>query len=226
MRVSAIVLLVICALLALSCGNPTQPCGAFTFNATPISRGENVNVNFNFNPALCGAACTCNTIAYIQIVRVVDRNTGAFLAPNSDQQNRIVTGQADATQNGWSVDRLSGRVWGYYGRNNDGVFSPTLTTGSNTSTATLRDMPSGWDDNVWLDFVSVPVCIDNAASCNNTLDGYWYWFFIVGTGGTTGQPFSEVGVDWMQDAFDKSVNEWNNDAPGLGKNSFPAMTRM
>jgi hypothetical protein len=30
----------------------------------------------------------------------------------------------------------------------------------------------------------------------------------------------------MQDALDKSVIEWNNDAAGLAKNSFPAMTRL
>jgi len=155
---------------------------------------------------------------------VIDRDTGEFIAPNSDQQNRIVTGDPNA--NGWAVDRISNRKWGYYARFDDGTFATYLTTGSNTSPAILGDDPGGFPDNTWMDFVSVPVCIDSSASCNNTLDGYWYWWFVIGAGGATGQPFSEVGVDWMQYAFDKSVVEWNNDAPGLGKHSFPAMTRM
>jgi hypothetical protein len=158
-------------------------------------------------------------------VRIIDRVTGNFLAPNSDQQNRIVTGDPDATQNGWAVDRLAGRNWGYYGRNNDGSFASTLTPGSNTTAAVLRDTPSGWPDNSWFDAVTTAVCIDSS-TCNNTLDGYYYWLFIVGTDGTTQAPFNEVGVDWMQDALDKSVIEWNNDAAGLAKNSFPAMTRL
>jgi hypothetical protein len=208
------------------CGNPTQPCGTFTFTGSPTTnRGVNVTVNFTFNPATCGATCTNNKIVYIQIVRIIDRDTGNFLAPNSDQQNRIVTGDPDATQNGWAVDRLAGRIWGYYGRNNDGSFASTLTPGSNTTQAVLRDTPSGWPDNSWFDAVSTAVCIDSS-TCNNTLDGYYYWLFVVGTGGTTQAPFNEVGVDWMQDALDKSVIEWNNDAASLSKNSFPAMTRL
>jgi hypothetical protein len=210
----------------LACGTPTQPCGTFSFSGTPTPRGENVSVTFNFNPATCGAACTCNTIAYIQIVRVINRDTGEFLAPNSDQQNRIVTGDPDATQNGWSVDRIANRQWGYYARFNDGTFDTYLTTGSNTTPAILGDGPGGFPDNTWMDFVSVPVCIDSSAACNNALTGYWYWLFIIPPGGVTSPPFSEVGVTWMQDAFDKSVVEWNNDAPGLGKHPFPAMTRM
>jgi len=226
MRKQFICLLTLTFLVLLSCGNPTQPCGTFSFTGSPTTnRGVDVVVNFNFNPATCGATCSNNTVAYIQIVRIIDQDTGNFLAPNSDQQNRIVTGDPSATQNGWAVDRLSGRVWGYYGRNNDGTFAGTLTTGSNTTTATLRDTPSGWPDRSWFDAVSVPTCI-TGTTCNNTMDGYYYWLFVVGAGGTTGAPFNEVGVDWMQDAVDKSVTEWNNDAPGLTKNSFPALSRL
>jgi hypothetical protein len=227
MRTKIALACMLLVLLALGCGNPTFPCGNFTFTGAGHSdAGVSVIVDFDFNPATCGATCTCNTICYIQIVRIIDRDTGAFLAPNSDQQNRIVTGQPSATQNGWAVDRLSNRVWGYYGRNNDGTFASTLTPGSNTTAAILKDTPSGWPSNSWFDAVSVPVCIDASASCQNKLLGYYYWLFIVGSDGSGSDPFSEVGVDWMQDAFNKSVIEWNNDAPGLGKNSFPAMSQL
>jgi len=219
---SAIALL---ALFVTACGTPTSPCGTFTYTGAPhANRGINTQVDFNFNPATCGATCTCNTIAYVQIVRVIDNNTGNFLAPGPEQQNRIVTTGPDATQNGWAVDRIDGRTWGYYGRNNDGTFA-LVTPGSNTSTATLVDGPNGWPDNTWFDAVSVPVCIDAAATCNNRLLGYEYWLFVVANG-AAGAPFNEVGVTWMQSAFDRAVTEWNNDAPGLGKTSLPAMSAL
>lgn len=217
--------IVLFALLALSCGTPTLPCGTFTFTGTPVGTNLNVNVNFNFNPATCGAACTCNTICYVQIVRVVDRDTGNFLAPGPEQRARIVTGLSP-TQDGWSVDRIDTRVWGYYGRNNDATFAGTLTTGSNTTAAILRDGPGGFPANTWMDFVSVPVCIDSSASCNNRLLGYYYWFFILDSSGNATDPFDEIGVTWMQQSFDSAVVEWNNDAPGLGKNNLPGMTPL
>ena len=215
------------AVLAIACGTPTLPCGTFAFTGTPHSnRGINASVTFNFNAATCGAAaCNCNTICYIQIVRIIDRNTGNFLAPSTEQQNRIVT-TGTPTQNGWAVDRIDDRVWGYYARFNDGTFANYLTTGSNTTPAILTDGPSGWPNNSWFDAVSVPVCIDAAATCNNRLEGYYYWLFVVDNTGTAGDPFDEIGVTWMQDSFNLAVAEWNTDAPGLGKNTFPAMSPL
>jgi hypothetical protein len=210
------------------CGEASTPCGVFTFTGTPhTDAGIDNTVSFAFDPAQCGApACATNTIAYVQIVRIVDITTGNFLSPNSDQTNRIVTGNASASMNGWAVDRISNRVWGYYGRNNDGSFSGTLTPGSNAVAAVLRDRPSGWPDNSWFDAVSVPVCIDAASTCVNQLLGYYYWLFVVSSTGTVGTPFDEIGRTWHRDAVDLAVVEWNNDAAGLGKNAFPAFTRM
>jgi hypothetical protein len=37
---------------------------------------------------------------------------------------------------------------------------------------------------------------------------------------------SEIGVDWMQDAVDAAVAQWNATAAGLGVNPFPTLTRM
>ena len=216
------------ALVSLQCGPESAPCGTFTYTATPHSnRGIDNSVTFAFNPATCGAAaCTTNTIAYVQIVRIIDLATGNFLSPNSDQTNRIVTGNATPAFNGWAVDRLSGRNWGYYGRNNDGSFASTLTPGSNTVSAVLRDSPSGWPDGSWFDAVSVPVCIDASSTCVNQFLGFYYWLFTVNTGGAVGGPLDEIARQWHRDAVDLAVVEWNNDAPGLGKNSFPAFSRM
>jgi hypothetical protein len=67
--------LVLLAVLAIACGTPTLPCGTFSFTGAPhANRGVNVSVTFNFNAATCGAAaCNCNTICYIQIVRIIAR---------------------------------------------------------------------------------------------------------------------------------------------------------
>jgi len=159
-------------------------------------------------------------------VRILDTDTGEYIAPSSEQKARIVTGQADATQDGWAVDRIDGRVWGYYARNNDGSFASYLTTGSNSTPAVLGDGPSGWPDNSWFDAVDVPVCIDPNSSCSNNLLGYYYWLFVVAPGGTTGDPINEIGVEWNPSAVDLAIAQWNATAPGVGKNVFPAFTRM
>lgn len=218
----------IAALLITSCGPATVPCGSFSFTGAPhTNRGITMSLDFDFDPATCSApACTCNTVAWVQIVRIVDLSNGNFLSPNSQQTNRMVTGRPQSFLNGWAIDRLSGRVWGYYGRNNDGSFASYVTTGSNATTAVLGDTPSGWPDRSWFDAVSVPVCIDASAGCVNQLTGFYYWLFTVAVGGTVGAPFDKIAVEWHRDAVDESVTEWNNDAPGLGKNTFPAFTRM
>ena len=227
MRIARYLAAVLSVILG-GCGPATTPCGTFTFAGNSIANGGiNCQVSFAFSTAACGAAaCNCGTIAYVQIVRIIDRDTGNYLQPFSEQANRMVTGNATVAFNGWAVDRLAGRVWGYYGRNNDGTFAGTLTTGSNATAAVLRDTPSGWAVNNWFDAVSVPVCIDAKAGCVNRLLGYQYWLFVVQSDGSGSNPFSELGRDWHRDGFNLSVAEWNTDAPGLGKNTFPAMSAL
>ena len=215
-------------MLVVGCGPASNPCGTFTFTGTGNSpiRGANIQVDFAFNPSSCSSTCTCNTICYIQCVRIIDINTGNFLSPNTDQTNRIVTGNATAAYNGWAIDRLSNRVWGYYGRNNDGTFAGTIITGSNSTTATLFDVPRGWPDNSWFDAITVPVCIASGSPCVDHLLGYYYWLFIVNPGPSVDDPFHEIGRLWHRDVVDLCITEWNNDAAALLKNAFPAMSRL
>jgi len=223
-----IALLVVASLLA-ACGPASQPCGAFSFTGSPhADQGVTVEVTFDFDPSTCSApATTATTIAYVQIVRIIDFDTGAFLAPSSEQQNRIVTGQSQTSLNGWAIDRIAGRIWGYYGRNNDGSFAGTITTGSNSTDAILRDVPANWPNRTWFDAVSVPDClVGTAGSCQDHLLGYYYWLFFVDSSGVTGAPGHAIARQWHQDAVDLSVTEWNSDAAGLGKNAFPTLSRM
>ncbi|CAL1517159.1 hypothetical protein [Chitinophaga sp. MM2321] len=213
--------------LAAGCGKPTLPCGVFNFTGTPHSnRGINMQLNFAFDPALCkGAACNCDSVVYVQMIRVIDIETGNYLSPNSEQTARMVTGNPQPAFNGWAVDRLSGKQWGYYGRNDDNTFAGTITIGSDHTTATLLDGPFGWPDNSWFDAVSVPVCIDRTAACVNKLSGYYYWLFTINNG-VAGNPFHEIAVTWHQDAFDAAVAQWNATAPSAGKHVFPTFSRM
>jgi hypothetical protein len=207
------------------CGAQTAPCGTFRFASTPDPASDlKATVDFSFTPDVCGVACTCDEVVYVQIVRVVDMDTGAFIAPNSEQGDRIVTGQAEATLNGWAIDRIDNRVWGYYGRRNDGSFV-NVTIGSNTTAATLLDRPSV-PPNTSFEAVSVPTCISAGATCLARALGAYYWMYAVDSAGTASDPFDEIAVTWMQTAFDRAVTEWNNDAAALGKNELPAMSPL
>src|SRR5205807_936923 len=78
----------VASLLALTACTPsTVPCGAFSYTGAPIANGGiSCQVSFSFNTAACSApACTCDTIAYLQIVRIIDRDTGNFIQPHSEQ---------------------------------------------------------------------------------------------------------------------------------------------
>ena len=226
-----IVVLLLCVALTgivSACGPATVPCGTFVFTGAPHSNcGIDMSLDFTFDPAACKApATTATTIAYIQIVRIIDGDTGDYLAPNSEQQDRIVTGRSTASMNGWAVDRLATRDRGDYGVGDDGTFAGTLTTGSSTSVATLRDKPSGWPNNSWFDAVSVPDCLVGVTGCQDRMLGYYYWLFLVGSTGTVGNPVNIVAVEWHRDAVDESVIEWDADAGGLSKHGFPALARM
>jgi len=208
----------------------TTPCGSFSFMGTGINsqRGVSVNVSFNFNPASCSSVCTSRANAYAQVVRIIDRDTGGFVAPNSEQADRIVTGRPNANMNGWAIDRIAGRRWGHFGRNNDGTFAATVTVGSNTASAILVDNTAVVPNHTWFESVSVPVSIDAESACVNGLLGFEHWWFTFDDDGTevvTGPNWS-IGLRWHRGAFDEAVAEWNADTAGLGKTLFPPMTHL
>ncbi len=225
MRIPGSSAFALCLLALAGCGTATVPCGQFTFTGSPASNGGiSCQVSFSFSPPACqAAACPCNAIAYVQIVRIIDLDTGDYLQPHSEQVNRMVTGNATVAYNGWAVDRVFGRIWGYYGRNDDGSFAKTVALGNNSTPAIMADTPQGWAVNTWFDAVSVPVCIAGPA-CNNRLLGYEYWAFLVQTSGSGSDPFSETGRQWHQSVVDLAVANWNAAAATLGKQPFPAMT--
>lgn len=214
-------------ILVLAGCNPVLACGDFTFTGTEVdtssSNGIDMNVSFDFDPSVCSSTCYCDEVVYIQIVRTYDLSNATYLYPSTEKMNR-------ATADGYYLDRLAGKIWGYYGRNDDGTFASSLTPGSNTSDAILFDSPRRPESEPWLGIwwqaVSVPVCIDTSSGCSNNLLGYYFWSWLVNdSGDVTGI------VDWtatspQADSVDDAVVEWNSQAPGLGKNTFPTFTDL
>jgi hypothetical protein len=220
-----LVFLLLVALLVPACTS-LKRCGEFTFTGTKVDtsdqNGIDMNVSFDFNPADCGSPCTCNPVCYIQIVRTVDMETFTYIYPSSEKQDR-------ATANGWYIDRLEGKKWGYYGRNDDGSFASTLDPGSETDPAILFDGPRRQSEpwlNIWWEAVSVPVCIQSGSGCANKLLGYYFWSWLVDTAGTVTGIVNAVAWEPLEQETDAAVGRWNAQAPGLGKNTFPAFTRL
>jgi hypothetical protein len=183
-----------------------------------------MDLDFSFAPAECDVDCTWNKVVFVQMLRSVDHDDGTFYYASSEKEDR-------ATAEGWHIDRLASRIWGYYGRNDDGSFAGTITVGSDTSTATLSDFPKRGEEEPWIGFtwmaITVPVCIENPASaCNEQLLGYYEWVWLVDDTGAVPGTLHWVSPKGFKDDFDDAVTEWNSQAPGLGKNTFPAFTRL
>lgn len=212
---------------ALSSCTPTSACGSFGFtgsvNDTSTSNGISASVDFDFTPSACGSAATCNLVAFVQIVRTLDLHDATALYPSTEKQDR-------ATADGWYIDRLAGRIWGYYGRNDDGTWASTVTTGSNTTTATLRDSPSRPESEPWLGIwwmaVTVPVCLETSSTVLNNLLGYYFWSWVASDAGAVGDPLDAVAWVPQDQSFADAVTEWNLQAPGLGKNPFPTFVNI
>ncbi len=129
------------------------------------------------------------------------------------------------------MDRLTGRKWGYYGRNDDGAFANNLTPGNNTTDAILFDQPSRSSSmtNIWWQSVSASVSIDGGQnSCTNNFLGYYFWSWIVDDARTTSDDKIVHAVAWenLQNIMDDAVAAWNSQAPGLGHNTFPTFNKL
>ncbi len=201
------------------------PCGDFTFTGTifdtSTSNGINMNLRFNFNPADCGSDCSCDTVCYVQMVRTYAFDGGTYLYPSSEKSNR-------ATAYGWYIDRLEGKIWGYYGRNDNGSFASSLVPGTNTTDAILYDSPRRGEGSpylgIWWQAVSVPVCIDGDSGCHDFMLGSYFWSWLVNDAGTVTGIVKTEAWEPLDTHFDDAVAEWNVQAPTLGKNTFPVFS--
>lgn len=227
-RFAAQLLVLVWCGMSLAACTQIHPCGTFAFtgnaNDGATSNGITMNLGFDFDPAACGETCTTNTVAYIQMVRTYNVDDGTYSYISEEHQARAIA-------YGWYVDRLTGRIWGYYGRNNDGTWAGNLTPGNNTTNAVLFDAPSRPDSmrNIWWQAVSAPVSINGGAgSCNNNFLGYYYWSWFVDSAGHLTNNEIIKGTAWedLHLAMDDAVAAWNAQAPGIGHNVFPAFVKL
>lgn len=179
---------------------PVPACGTFSVNHENVPdfarandgnpfHGQHVTITFKFDPSRCHAACTCNRIAFVQVVKFVRWDGGATVGTDfqvDPWQSGRCTGDPVP---GWAVDKLSagGRRYGFYARRDDGTFPPApppqgpitfdppVQVGSNTQPAILFDSP-GVSTGVSNDFgffaVTAPVCIDDQSACNDQVLGH------------------------------------------------------
>jgi len=205
-----------------------DPCGEFTFAGTAVDgtslNGIDMSLAFAFDPALCGSDCQADTICYVQMVRTYDFANGTYSYISEEHEDRAIA-------YGWYVDRLSGKAWGYYGRNDNGSFAANLSPGDNATPAILFDGPRRSDSmhSIWWQAVSGAVSIDGGGnSCNNTFLGYYFWSWVVDDAGALTDDSIVDSVAWenLQLTMDDAVAAWNAQAPGLGHNLFPAFDQL
>ena len=219
--------IIIAGILCITSCTKIDPCGSFAFTGTAFSGASNgitMNLHFAFLPGNCSSSCNTNTICYIQMVRTYNFREGTYSYISEEHQARAI-------EYGWYIDRLTGRNWGYYGRNNDGSFAGNLTPGNNTNETILFDQParSGSSHNIWWQAVSAPVSIDGGAnSCNNNFLGYYFWSWIIDDTGTTTNSDILHAVAWenLQNTMDAAVAAWNAQAPGIGHTLFPTFNKL
>jgi hypothetical protein len=196
-------------------------CGSWAFSGTPqsafgggLASVPNLTSAFTFTPAICGKNCDCNTDAMIQMVWVYD----------TDQHTNLFDGTGDFSRkdaNNWTIDRVDGAGYGWYGLLNDGVtFYPGWNTpGSNGTANTLYDYPRQ-PNNIVFYTVDVAVCFKSKA-CQNRILGYYFWSWAVDNNGTARTLFDGTAWTGLETEFQNAVTSWNAWAPNSGPETDP-----
>ena len=213
--------------------NTADQCGTFQFidsNSSPTVIGETspppgaVQIKFKFDPQpTCQVACQCNTVAYIQIIRIFNSQRTEFISIDEETSFRMIR-NSEYWLNGWAIDRQPRRISGYYGYTGSGAAeSPSagITPGDNINWAVLTDKPGGLPDGATGEVVSFAVCRDRNANCADCILGSYFWAFRVGSDGTPTITTHYQGKEWHQDALYHAISNWNREAARLGKSILP-----
>nr|HEV8012051.1 hypothetical protein [Bradyrhizobium sp.] len=221
LAVAATLLFVSFASLLLSGCATSLECGSWAFSGTPQSAPggglaslANVTSAFTFTPANCGKNCNCNTDAMIQMVSVYDTEEHMYLFDGTGDTNR-----ADA--NNWTIDRVDGAGYGWYGLLNDGVtfYNFWNTPGSNGTANTLYDYPRQ-PNNIVFFAVDAAVCF-KSESCQNRILGYYVWSWAVDNNGTARELFAGAAWTELETEFQNAIASWNKWAPNSGPETDP-----
>ena len=118
--------------LKIKVDKPTDPysksCGAFSFESRSFKNADKdfpqlrTRVNFDLDTAICYTKCSCQQVAFVQMIRFTDQtdeHAGENFQPSGEQESRMIKNNSNPAFNGWTIDRSEGRKWGYVARNND-----------------------------------------------------------------------------------------------------------
>jgi hypothetical protein len=182
---------------------------AGTFHYEPGDSGEmtdgscrshyEIEITFTIGEDVCKC---CEEYAFIQIVRITDKD-GNVVYPNEEQEER-------ATDDGWSIDRLSGKEKPYYGMNDDGSMSDGNQVGDPNAEppqpAKMYDDPKGFRGDVF-EFETYIICIKGP--CNGTVIAGISWGFTINEDGSV-TDYGPTPIDEPSDAFKEAREAWND----------------
>lgn len=177
-------------------------------SATLIEPRYSSDVELVFTPSTSDG-CNCSEIAFVQTIKTVN-DSGANVETNTNQLDRMTSGD-------WSVDRVPGKKYGWYGLNDNGTFASTVTPGNTTPTAaSIRDTPSWSKKNTRWRFETCAICKSGADQDN--VYGCKTWGFDVDD---TGQVSSSSSADSTTPSSDwsSSIAAWNNQAKTQGSSN-------
>jgi hypothetical protein len=161
-------------------------------------------VNITFTP---DSKINCSEIAFLQAVKIADTSSGASFESRPNFLNRITAG-------GWTIDRIDGRSYGWYGYNNNGSPSGTVTPGSAPTplrAATMYDKPGFSRPNTKWQFETCAIC--RAGTDASRIHGCYNWGFSVDAANhLTSLPNQETPAPSAE--FAESINRWNVQAGG------------
>jgi hypothetical protein len=227
-KIGIMAALIFCTPL-LGSATSTAPCGSFRCSegkALSVGTGVESRLQYYFDPNACKVRCSCDTIAYMQIARVTNHD-GTTKVEDGEITLRQVDGQAEPELNGWFIDAWVGEMWGYYGRYKTGNFDPWMIgLGSDSIPATLWDRSSGVGEEVLVEFVVVPVCLDSQATCKDKMLGASRWWYFVGKAHSRAPidgPYFGTAESKQKEAIDLAWVKWNElrTKHGITVNEFP-----
>lgn len=176
---------------------------ANTDGSSTSSYASDITVTFTPNKKKAKA----DEIAFVQNVRVVDTGTSNSRDDRDNFKNR-------RTPKGWTIDRLDARKYGWYGYNNDGRPSGTVSPGSSPSPlkdATMTDRPSWNVPSLSWEFETCAIA--KAGADSGTIYGCITWGFDADANNKlTSHRTSETSKPSAE--FNDAIKAWNTQAAG------------
>jgi len=186
-------------------GKGTWSIAQTNTDGTPYSS----DVNLTFTPDK--DAVNCSEIAFVQSLKFMDATSKTSVETIPNYVNR-------RTAAGWTLDRVEQRSYGWYGYNNDGKPSGTVSPGSSPSPlkpATMHDRPSDSKSNTIMQFETCAIC--KSGTDANTVCGCYTWGFSVDAANhLTSLPNQAAAAPSPE--FAESVKQWNVQAAGPAAN--------